>query len=210
MWIHNDVRVKLKNEMKYRILWFFFKGKFKYYDEFVAVSEGARDSFKKKVGIYNKKIWVIPNYVDAEQIIRKSNIKCKNVVLNQRMTNIITIGCLNKQKGIDLLIRDMKVVIQYRDDIVLYIMGGGTERKKLEKMVRKLRLQNNIVFLGERQNPYSILKNMDAFILNSRYEGQGIVLVEADILGIPLIFPKRLEKYTFRRSEEHTSELQSH
>ena len=38
MWIHNNVAVKLENEWKYRVLWYNFKDKFKYYDEFVAVS----------------------------------------------------------------------------------------------------------------------------------------------------------------------------
>ena len=49
--------------------------------------------------------------------------------------------------------------------------------------------------MGYQPNPYPYLNRLDAFYLESRYEGQGMVLWEAKALGLPLIFPKRLEKY---------------
>ena len=48
-----------------------FKTKYKYFDEIVNVSEGAKQSFIAKTKIDQKKVWSIPNYIDAEEIITK-------------------------------------------------------------------------------------------------------------------------------------------
>ena len=73
MWIHNNVRVKLENEWKYQVLWHYFKDKFKYYDEFVAVSRGVIEPFKECSGMYDKKYTVIQNTIDTREIYDKAS-----------------------------------------------------------------------------------------------------------------------------------------
>jgi glycosyltransferase involved in cell wall biosynthesis len=70
MWIHNDVEIKRRNEWKYRVLWHFFRRKFRLYDEFAAVSPGVIDGFRRCSGIYDKKITHIPNHIDTGEIFR--------------------------------------------------------------------------------------------------------------------------------------------
>ena len=77
----------------------------------------------------------------------------------------------------------------------LYIIGDGPDRLKIEKQIEKLHLSDDVSLLGNQSNPFPYLRKMDAFVLDSRYEGQGIVLLEAKALGLKLIFPTRLEKY---------------
>ena len=67
IWVHNDIYIKLKEETKYKILHFFFKSKYKMFDSFVAVSEGALNSFKKLYNYRNKQYYVIPNYIDTKE-----------------------------------------------------------------------------------------------------------------------------------------------
>ena len=57
------------------------------------------------------------------------------------------------------------------------------------------RLFDNITFLGAKKNPFPYLKKCDYLILNSRYEGQGMVALEAKSLGLKVIMPERLNKY---------------
>ena len=68
-------------------------------------------------------------------------------------------------------------------NIKLYIVGEGTERKKLEQQVLELGLENKVIFLGKKSNPYIYMKNADLFILSSRFEGFPNVLLEANACG---------------------------
>ena len=74
MWIHNNVAVKLENEWKYRVLWHNFKDKFKYYDEFVAVSRGVIEPFRECSGMYDKPYTVIPNTIDTREIFSAASL----------------------------------------------------------------------------------------------------------------------------------------
>lgn len=194
MWIHNDVIRERKNDIKYRILHFFFKGKYKYFNEYVGVSNGVIEPFKKLNKINNAKFSVIPNLIDSEEIINKSMEK-SDITVDNNKYNLISVGRLVIQKGFDILIEDMKKIVSVRKDIHLYIIGDGEKRKSLEKQIKKNNLENYITLLGSKSNPYKYEALMDGFILESRYEGQGIVVLEAKVLGLDIIIPNRLSNY---------------
>ena len=194
MWIHNDVVRERKNDIKYRILHFFFKSKFKYFNTFVGVSNGVIEPFKKLNKIENASFYVIPNLIDSDEIIKKSKEKVDIIVDNNKY-NLISVGRLVVQKGFDILINDMKKIISNRTDIHLYIIGDGCKRKALKKQIRKNKLEDYITFLGSRSNPFKYEAIMDGFIIESRYEGQGIVILEAKVLGLDLVIPDRLSSY---------------
>jgi glycosyltransferase involved in cell wall biosynthesis len=67
------------------------------------------------------------------------------------------------------------------------ILGEGEERPKLEALVRELRLEEDVALPGFVENPYKYMKRAAVFVLSSRWEGFGMVLVEAMALGTPVI-----------------------
>lgn len=194
MWIHNDISIKKREEIKYKILFFFFKGKYKYFDKFVAVSPGVVEPFMKETGITDKKITVIPNCIDAEEIIEKS---CEPVELEVDSTkyNVISVGRLCHQKGFDVLVEKINEIVKIRKDIHFYFAGKGPEQEKIKKQIEKYKLNDYITLLGNQKNPFKYMNLMDGFVLMSRYEGQGIVLLEAKALGLEIFIPEHLEKY---------------
>ena len=194
MWIHNDVERKLRFEKKYRILYFFFKGKYKFYDEFVAVSEGIVEPFRKCSGCKDSKIVVIPNIINVKEILDKCHEQ-SDVFVDSTKYNVVCIGKICVQKGYDFLLKDIYEAYQRRANLRCYIIGDGPDCKRYKKWVIEQGLSDVVFFLGNQKNPYAIMNRMDAFCLESRYEGQGIVLWEAKCLGLQLVFPKRLEKY---------------
>lgn len=194
MWIHNDVALKLKNEPKYRILWYFFKGKFQYFDEFAAVSPGIAGGFREAAGIRDKAVTAVSNHVDAAEILRKAALPSP-VAVDPGCYNLCTVGRLCHQKGFDILLELFARVRQRRQDIRLFIIGDGPDRRKLEKQLRRLGLEHSVVLTGNLANPYAAMDQMDGFVLTSRYEGQGIVIREAQVLGLELFLSKNLERY---------------
>lgn len=194
MWIHTDIERRYEDNKKFRVLFNQFKSKFKYYDEFVAVSQGAADAFRAVTGINDKKITVIPNLVNVNEIL---SLKEEEVDFSpeEGCVNIMAMGYLAPVKGYDEMLKHMKEACQARDDLRLYIIGDGPLKEELHNLCAQYGIDKKVYFLGNQQNPYRYLQKADAFIMTSRYEGQGIALREAQCLGLQLLFPKRLEKY---------------
>ena len=85
--------------------------------------------------------------------------------------------------------------LSYRADIHLYLLGDGSERIAVEQQIASLKIGENVTLVGSVENPYPYMDKMDALVLTSRHEGQGMVLWEAKALGLDIIFSKNLEKY---------------
>ena len=194
MWIHNDVEIEHKNSKKYRILWAMFKNKFRYYDEFVAVSKGIVDPFREMTDLYDTKITVIPNAINTHQLILKSRENI-DFTVEPDITNFIFVGRFTHQKGIDILLDYFARAVEKRHDIHLYLLGSGPEGLKIAQQIENQNLNDFVTVIDAVENPYPYMAQMDALILTSRHEGQGMVLWEAKALGLDLIFEKHLEKY---------------
>ena len=93
------------------------------------------------------------------------------------------------------MLDNIKQLSLERKDFHLYIIGDGDEKEKLIERTKKLDLENYVTFLGNQKNPFKYLKEMDLFYLSSRYEGQGMVILEAKSVGLDVLIPKHLEKY---------------
>lgn len=196
-WVHNNVEVKLENEWKYRVLHRFFRGKYKYFDGFVCVSEGIVEPFKRCAGQLSEDVsfTVIPNYIDVEEITARKAEPVDDVSVDPSFFNLVGLGRLCHQKGFDLTLEAMKAACEKRDDLRLYIIGDGPERSSLEKLASRLGLSDRVFFLGNRDNPFAVMNLMDAFVSASRYEGQGINIMEARAVGLPIYCTKNLEAY---------------
>lgn len=194
MWVHNDMSIKYAEEPKYRLLWQFFKGKFRHFDAFAPVSAGIVDGFRKMTGQRVVPVAVVPNYIDTAEIFRMAEGECEGDV-DETKYNLCSMGRLVHQKGFDLLLEDFAKVHTERPDMHLTLIGDGPERENLEKQIASLGLQDSVTMTGNLRNPFPLVKRMDGFALESRYEGQGIVLWEAKALGLELFMHKRLEPY---------------
>ena len=100
---------------------------------------------------------------------------------------IMTIARLEKVKGVDRLIEAI-TNLQFTN-FQLLIIGDGSERKNLEGLAEKLNLEDKVKFLGEIPNEKipEYLAAADCFVLTSRREGFGIVLLEARAANVPVI-----------------------
>jgi|GEM_PF-424161 len=188
IWVHNDVTQNLKTEFKYRILWHVIKPKYKMFDQVVAVSEGAKASILRQTNLKN--VVVVPNYIAVYDIIRLS--KEKYTLSAGGATKLVSMTRLTYQKGCDVLIDEFAKAININPNLKLYIIGDGQQRKRIESQISRLGLTDKIVLLGEQKNPYKIMARADAFVITSRFEGQGMAILEAKVLGLPIIMPKHL------------------
>jgi glycosyltransferase involved in cell wall biosynthesis len=105
----------------------------------------------------------------------------------KRVPRIGTVSRLTYQKGLDLLIHALPRVLETFPSCKLEIVGDGKDKEKLKGLVKELRLENHVTFHLRTENPDSIVSTFDLFVLASRYEGFGRVLLEAMDLKIPIV-----------------------
>jgi glycosyltransferase involved in cell wall biosynthesis len=135
-------------------------------------------------GIPNKRLSLIPNVVPLH-LINGIEAMPQN---SENLKVLICAGRLVMSKSIDIIIKAMKEVIR-QQNVLLYIAGEGPARSHLVNLVAQLNLQENVKFLGflQPRDLWALMKDADAFISMSGYEGMPNCVCEAIACGIPLI-----------------------
>jgi phosphatidylinositol alpha-1,6-mannosyltransferase len=109
---------------------------------------------------------------------------------------LLSLGRLTKRKGVDMVIKAMNEISAGAENLVYVIAGAGPEADDLKKIAAALpeEIKNNIIFLGQisDDDKWAWLELCDIFIMPSRdiagdYEGFGIVYLEANLAGKPVI-----------------------
>ncbi|MEH7129901.1 CDP-glycerol glycerophosphotransferase family protein [Neobacillus drentensis] len=101
--------------------------------------------------------------------------------------NFITMGRLSPEKGQDNLIKAFGRFHENFQNSKLYILGEGPLRKDLESLIAELNLKDSVYLTGQLENPFTLMKKCDCFVLSSHYEGQPMVLLEAMTHGMKII-----------------------
>lgn len=104
--------------------------------------------------------------------------------------DVVFVGRLVHQKNVELLIRAVALIKEKTPGVRACIIGGGPDREKLAKLSKELHVEKNVAFTGFLKDPsevYSIMKSSLVFVLPSLLEGFGIVVVEANACGLPVI-----------------------
>lgn len=201
IWVHNDMvaEMKLKSNQRKDILKYAYNN----YDKVVAVTDDIVASTQKLAGT-NKKIDIVKNTIDYRTILANSEqpialdptTKCSvepekfYEIMQSDAKKFINIGRYSPEKGHDRLIDAFYKLWQKDNGIYLIIIGGNSRANKYEELIEKVNemgLSENVILLLSVSNPYPIIKACNGFILSSLYEGFGLVLAEANILGLPIV-----------------------
>jgi glycosyltransferase involved in cell wall biosynthesis len=102
---------------------------------------------------------------------------------------LLSVGFLNRQKGFDILFQAMRLLVEADKDPSLILAGTGPEEAALTHLAEKLGIRERVTFMGHV--PFNLLaplyRECDVFVLPSRYEGLGRVLIEAALAGAPIV-----------------------
>jgi len=152
----------------------------------------------KAAGVYmwgseianSSKLYVMRNAVDAQRFQFSDSIRDeyrKKFGFGDK-TVIGHIGRFNEQKNHLFLINIFKVYLKIDSTALLILIGIGELEEQIRELVIKNEMQNNVIFLGQREDVRELYNAFDVFILPSLYEGLPVVGVEAQANGLPCIF----------------------
>ncbi len=128
----------------------------------------------------SNKIDVIPNLTS----FKEQSFPIDNKTLTK---NVIAVGRFTEEKDFSTLLDIWAIVVKACPDWQLNIVGDGYLREQIEAKRKKLNLQNSVSLLGERKDVEKLYMESAIYVMTSRYEGFGMVLVEAQHFGLPCI-----------------------
>ena len=147
------------------------------YDCIVTINETMKNGYLKNYN--NKEVVKISNFLDFDLIEKKAEEKLEK----DYGKYIISVGSLTENKNHKLLINAFKILKdKYKVSEKLLIAGEGRERENLEKQIRELNLENDVLLLGQKENPYKYIKNSELYVISSKDESFSLTLVEAMFL----------------------------
>ncbi|GAB6078061.1 glycosyltransferase [Hydrogenobaculum acidophilum] len=144
-------------------------------------SKAIKEDLQKTFFIKEEKFKIIPNCINFEKVESLAKEYC------DISSDFINIGRLIDQKGQIYLIEAFKKVKEHIKDAKLTIIGEGELRAVLERKIKELNLDKDVILTGYQTNPYKYLKNSKIFVLSSIFEGFGNVILEAMYFGLPVI-----------------------
>jgi glycosyltransferase involved in cell wall biosynthesis len=151
--------------------------------ERIAVCSGVADDLSRLSGIKRERFKVIFNPAAGGWT---GEAPRPMISLPHYDVLILSVGSLKKQKDHETLIRAFALLGDQRN-AHLVILGEGNERKRLESLVATLRLEGRVHMPGFAIDARPYYDAADLFVLSSRYEGFGNVIVEALERGVPVV-----------------------
>lgn len=154
------------------------------YSKLVTVSESSKKKLTSMIGFDESGIEVIPNGVSFKEI--------DSTPPAREHHSVAFLGRLVPHKHVDHLIQAFCILKKASNESTLIIVGVGPERDNLEQLVEQLGVEESVTFAGfikERDDVYSLLKNVDCLVNPSTVEGFGIALLEAMAAGaVPIVY----------------------
>lgn len=166
--------------------------KLKKYQNICTVSQGIAKELVKIFPSLKGKEKTVYNPIDFDFIENKAKDTSELTKEEEKLIKedyICSVGRLDeKDKDFTTLIKSFYILI--KENTIkekLFLIGDGPDKYKLKNLVKELGIETNVKFLGKKSNPYIWMKNSKLFILSSKSEGFGLVLLEALYLGKKII-----------------------
>lgn len=161
-------------------------------DLFACSNEAGKYLFK------DKPFRVLKNAIDSQQFIANENTR-REVKQELGLENKFVVGHvgrLHPQKNHDFLIEVFAEIKKKKPDAELILVGTGPLEEKVRSKVADMGLIENVQFLGNRKDMNRIYQAMDIFVFPSLFEGLGIVAIEAQAAGVPIVCSEGLPPET--------------
>ncbi|MBP3478961.1 MAG: glycosyltransferase [Oscillospiraceae bacterium] len=179
VWIHND----------YRTAGYSKEDDYPYFaemDAIVSVSKECVDVLREEFPEFQEKMHHIDN-ITSSALIRKRAEAFVPEEYESGKHNILSVGRLWPQKGFDMAVDAAQILKNRGLSFRWFIIGEGFLRENLEKQIKNAALENHVILLGTRNNPYPYIRNCSVLVQTSRYEGKSVVLDEGKILCAPIV-----------------------
>lgn len=178
LYVHSDYR-RIYNNTDFST--FFNCRNITEFKKILFVSNESKEGFIEIYDELKDKCLVFNNFIDDNEIRKLSN---EENIKRGKSTLLVFVGRLDESSK--KISRQIKLVKKI-ENLNLWIVGDGPDKKKYESEVKEYKLENRITFFGKKDNPYPYMKQADYIILTSDYEGFPVTYLEALVLNKNII-----------------------
>ncbi len=164
-----------------------YKKQYKKYDKILAICDTMRDEFIEILGMDKNKVELVYNPINLEIIQKKSenvNPKYENYL---KEDYFLQVSRLTHQKQPEHLVDIYYKLKQLGIKEKLYFIGNGKKIELIKQKIKEYKLENDVILLGQIENPYPFFKNAKLFLHTAKYEGLPTVLLESLTFGVPVV-----------------------
>lgn len=189
-WIHTDYStIHVNTELELPV-WGGF-------DYIASISPDCTRSFLKTFPLLNDKIIEIENILSSSSIKKEAENGRAPELDEYNGIKLLSIGRYDYAKNYDNVPNIFKKVLEMGVKAKWFIIGFGGQEQLIKEKITEAGLDDDIILLGKKSNPYSYIKSCDIYIQPSRYEGKSVTVREAQILCKPVI----ITNYTTAKSQ---------
>ena len=156
-------------------------------DHIVTVSEELQVIMRSVYPEFMEKICCIYDILSPSIILQQAKNRIADVFSHNGKTLIVTVGRMVPQKNYPLAVETAKVLHGRRIPFMWIFVGDGSERALVESLINNYGLQQDIILVGLQVNPYPYINQCDIYVQTSSFEGFGLTIAEAKILGKPVV-----------------------
>lgn len=179
LWVHFDISKVIGNSN-------FGTKHYPLFDQIFCVADNAGSVFKERFPATRGKVFTFNNIIKTEALARQASAG-ETYADDFEGLRILTLGRLSKEKGQQMIPEIISRLRADNHNFRWYLIGEGGLSAEIEAKIKEGRLEEHLVLLGRKMNPYAYLRDCDLYVMTSLYEGDPVVLREAKAFQRPII-----------------------
>lgn len=180
-WIHTDYSVVSVDRQSQIEMW-------KSYDAIASISESVTESFLQCFPELKEKIKVISNIMPVRYIEKMvDELIPSGEMPDDGAIKLLSIGRFCVAKNFDNVPFICKALVEKGLNVKWYLIGFGGGEALIKERIAETGMQERVIVLGKKENPYPYIKACDLYVQPSRYEGKCVSVIEAQMLHKPVV-----------------------
>lgn len=183
-WIHTDYQAVSVDPVEGLNIWSQF-------DYIAAISGRCADLFSELYPSLKDRIILVENILSANLTdIQAQEPDAMEEMPNDGSIRLLSIGRFCTAKNYDNVPDICAKLIGLGLNVKWYIIGFGSDEALIRRKIAEAHMENRVILLGKKENPYPYIKTCDLYIQPSRYEGKAVTVREAQMLGKPVVITR--------------------
>ena len=178
-WIHTDYTALAFDRAAELAMW----GK---YDAICGVSEQASKAFQTAFPELSEKVQTIENILPRELICKQAEESQTDMPAEENIA-LLSVGRFCDAKNFDNVPDICRYLVTDGLDVKWYLIGYGGDEPLIRQKITEAGMQNHVIILGKKDNPYPYMRACNLYVQPSRYEGKAVTVREAQLLGKPVV-----------------------
>ena len=156
-------------------------------DAIVAVSQKLLEKLSAQTPWMKDRLRCIYDIINPDVIRQLAQETVYDMIPAGGEMSIVTVGRLTRPKNHLMAVDAARILKEKGQNFKWYFVGEGEMRKPIEEIISELELQDNVVLLSMKENPYPYMAKADIYVQTSTFEGFGMTIAEAKILHRPVV-----------------------